>query len=250
MSDLSRKIWIPSSWIPSPLAKKINLTENAQSLHWVPNASTSPSARNQYILDRHECERFIPRSPILGPVQFNGVGETTQEITALLTYMKAYISGGGVCCAIRGATRSIFQERILPEGVLSNFAGRLTELNTNSIVGNAHLGEATGPSSQMLTSRRDQDTGTHVENEGMDSQHSVATGHGYSIAPPDFCGTSGPLPAGLLQLLSYALWGPVCVNWWRLQNTARTKGVLEHGFTLADATYSVKTGTRMQRSRR
>ncbi|KAH6650467.1 hypothetical protein F5144DRAFT_637300 [Chaetomium tenue] len=110
------------------------------------------------------------------------------------------------------------------------------------MVSNARLGEAAGPSSQMPTISRDQDTGTHAEDEGMDSQHLLATGHGYSIAPPDFCGTSGPLPPGLLQLPSYALWGPVCVNWWRQQNTARTKWGLEHGFTLADATYSAKTG--------
>jgi hypothetical protein len=50
------------------------------------------------------------------------------------------------------------------------------------------------------------------------------------------------MPAGVLQMHPKQLFGPMTIQWYRINNTERLEWALENGFTLQDAKFSMDTG--------
>jgi hypothetical protein len=66
--------------------------------------------------------------------------------------------------------------------------------------------------------------------------------HPHRILPPNLRGTITPMPARVLQMHPKQLFGPMTIQWYRINNTERLEWALENGFTLQDAKFSMDTG--------
>ena len=272
----TREIWIPSAWNPRRVVDRIRSGRSAETpavrSDWLTSTQAVPLITARRVCEGDNTDREV----IVGPTQFQGAQPAGEGMTrALESFYESFtkepcwalVQPCGSKAPVWTPTGELHILELLKTAHMKP-AGKTAspekppkrkatpkkkaepktddpyDLPDYSDVADASdSGSQTGK--QAETNPGDPSDGTRLGTHGDDIGPSLPTRDVTSpiqLVPLNIPGTGAPLPAGMAQMTSSQLWGPVAVNWWYFHNSARLQWAIDNGIQISQLSVSPLTG--------